>query len=204
MLKNIDIIIPIMNSDVFDIICKRRSIRRFKQQSIPQKILDMMIDAARHGPSAANLQPLEYIAVNDQNLCKKIFPLISWAGYLPEWQPKEDEQPTAYVAILVSNENQWVQRDIGLASAHIVLAAEAELIGSCILCNIKKEPLKELLKIPDDVQLDSLIALGYKNENPVMEESDDTIKYYFDGGQRLHVPKKPIKSILHHNTYENK
>jgi len=161
-----------------------------------------MIEAARIAPSAANLQPLEYILITDKELCHNIFPHITWANYLhPSWKPSTNEQPTAYIAIIITEENPYYQRDIGLVSAHIVLTAESEDIGSCILCNIDKKQLTTLLHIPAAKTLDSLIALGYKNEHPIMEERSDTIKYYLDDHDRLHVPKKPLSRIMHHNIY---
>jgi len=47
-------------------IIKRRSIRRFKDMPIPYKILNKCVNAARLAPSAANLQSLEYIVVDEE------------------------------------------------------------------------------------------------------------------------------------------
>ena len=193
-----------MTMDLYETIQKRRSIRRFEQKPIEKEILRKMIDAARLAPSAANLQPLEYIIVTNPKQCTKIFPTISWAGYLKTWTPSLDEQPTGYIAILVNEKNKYYQRDVGLASAYISLIAEAEHIGSCILCNIDKNKLTKILEIPESKTLDSLIALGYKKEHPVLEETDETIKYYLDDQDKLHVPKKPLKTILSEETYQQK
>ncbi|MFO8077223.1 MAG: nitroreductase family protein [Thermoplasmatota archaeon] len=193
-----------MSLAISEIIKKRRSIRRYKQKQIPEDLLEQMIEAARRAPSAANLQPLEYILINKKELCQNIFPHISWAGYLqPSWQPATDEQPTAYIAIIVNEENPYYQRDVGLSSAHIVLTAEAEDIGSCILCSIDKKQIKKILHIPPTKTLDSLIALGYKKEHPIMENRSDTIKYYLDKENILHVPKKPLAQVMHKNIYNH-
>ena len=50
----------------YETIIKRRSIRRFKDMPVPYKILKNCVDAVRLAPSAANLQPLEYIVVDEE------------------------------------------------------------------------------------------------------------------------------------------
>ncbi len=189
--------------DFNDLIKNRRTIRRFKQTPIPHNILIEMIDAARRAPSAANLQPLQYIIITDESLRNRIFPFIKWAGYItPAWSPSPEERPTAYIAILVMNQkNQYYQRDIGLASAHIIFSAENHNIGSCILCNINIQQISKIVDIPDNVLLDSLIALGYKNETSILEDNDTTVQYYRDDEKIHHVPKRTLRSIIHYNTY---
>jgi nitroreductase len=46
----------------------RRSIRRFKSDAIPQKILEELIDSARLAPSGSNAQPWRFKIVTDQIL----------------------------------------------------------------------------------------------------------------------------------------
>ena len=50
----------------YETIIKRRSIRRFKDMPVPYQILNNCVNAARLAPSAANLQPLEYIVVDEE------------------------------------------------------------------------------------------------------------------------------------------
>ena len=127
--------------NVYNAILARRSIRRFKQQPIDKELLIKFVDAARIAPSAANLQPLEYIVVNDKKVCEEIFDTIAWAAYIkPTWAPSEEERPTAYIIILTKDiDNKWYTRDVGLASENIVLMTESENIGSCILCSINNK-----------------------------------------------------------------
>jgi len=187
---------------VYDAILSRRSIRRFKQKPIKTELLKKLVNAARLAPSAANLQPLEFFVVNNEKSCSRIFETIAWAGYLKDWTPSKKEKPTAYIVILVKNiNNSWYIRDVSLASENIVLTAESEGIGSCILLNINKDKLREILKIPKDIEIDSIIALGYKAEHPLTEEMKDSVKYWKDEKQVLHVPKRKLEDILHINKF---
>ena len=52
--------------DLFDIITKRRSIRTFKKQEVPQATIEKLIEAARWAPSAGNVQPWAFVVVNSQ------------------------------------------------------------------------------------------------------------------------------------------
>lgn len=189
--------------DVYNLIISRRSIRRFKQTSIDIKSLKKFVNAGRLAPSAANLQPVEYFIINDKKLCLKIFYTIGWAGYIkPRWKPSKEERPTAYIVLLVTNtNNKYYLRDVSLATENIVLAAEAEGIGSCILCNIDRNKIRQILLIPKNMNIDSLIALGYKNEEPIVEDMIDTIKYWRDENLVLHVPKRKLNDIIHINRY---
>ena len=135
--------------DVYDAIISRRTIRRFQQKPIKINLLRKFVNAGRLAPSAANLQPLEYFIVTEKELCSKIFEMIGWAVYItPKWTPSLEERPTAYIVILVNDiNNKFYTRDVSLASENIVLAAEGEGIGSCILCNINRNKIQEILKI---------------------------------------------------------
>jgi nitroreductase len=187
----------------YDVIISRRSIRRFKQKQIKIEILKKLINAARLAPSAANLQVLEYIIVNNKNLCSKIFNTIGWAAYIkPTWSPKKEERPTSYIIILTNNiDNKYYIRDVSLATENIVLAAESEKIGSCILLNIKRNEIRKILKIPDNLHIDSVIALGYKGEQPVIENIKDSVKYWRDKNNILHVPKRKLEDIIYINEF---
>jgi len=196
----------VINLDVYNAILSRRSIRRFQQKPIKIDILKKLVNAARLAPSAANLQPIEYFIVDDKDLCEKIFETIGWAGYIkPKWTPSENERPVAYIIILNKDiDKNWNIRDASLSSENIVLCAEAEGIGSCILLNVDKEKIKEILKIPEEIFIDSVIALGYKAEKSVVEDYVDSVKYWRDEKQVLHVPKKKLEDVMHVNKFLNK
>ncbi len=62
--------------DLLDLLRKRRNIRRFKPEPIPDEYVDKIIEAARWAPSGANSQPWEFIVVRKQELRDKIIELI--------------------------------------------------------------------------------------------------------------------------------
>jgi len=166
-------------------------------------VLKKFVNAARVAPSAANFQPLEYYIISEKKLCEKIFETLGWAGYIkPKWTPDESERPTAYIVILVREDlNKYYKWDVGLSAENLMLVAEEENIGSCILLNIDRKKLRKILDIPDSLYIDSVIALGYKSETAVMEDMIDSVKYYRDENEVLHVPKRKLGDILHINKF---
>jgi nitroreductase len=188
---------------VYDAIISRRSIRRFQQKPIDLEVLKKCMNAGRLAPSAANLQPLEYCIVIDKTLGAQLFETLHWAAYIqPKWTPKETERPTAYIIVLVKDtQNPYYERDVGFATENIVIAAEGEGLGSCILCNIERVKIQDICKIPLTLAVDSVIALGYKAETSVVEDLKDSVKYWRDEKDILHVPKRKLDDIIHINKF---
>ncbi|MCK4261895.1 nitroreductase family protein [bacterium] len=189
---------------VYEAICKRRTIRRFSQEPVPKEILEKLIKAARLAPSAANLQPCEYVVVDEPGLIEQVFKTLRWAGYIvPRGDPPEGERPVAYIVVLLNKEKVKAggERDAAASIGNIVLAALEEGIGSCWLGSIERETLRGILNIPNRCDIDSVVALGYPKESPVVEEMKDSIKYWKDNKNILHVPKRRLEDILHWNKY---
>src|SRR3989304_2702112 len=64
----------------------------------PGETLKGRVGVARLSASSANLQPLKYILSFDQVTNSRVFPSLSWAGYLKDWPgPREGERPWAYI-----------------------------------------------------------------------------------------------------------
>ena len=92
--------------------------------------------------------------------------------------------------------------DAAAAIENILLAAWAKGIGSCWIGSIKRDELRKILALPHNYSIDSVIALGWAAEEPVMEDCcDESIKYYLDENDRLHVPKRLLKDIMHINKF---
>jgi nitroreductase len=190
---------------IFELIKKRRTIRRFKQNSIPIDVLTSIVDTARKAPSAANKQPLEFILVNDTNLLPPLFSHTRWAAYLPkeDGPPPGGQRPVAYVVVLVNKAQtleKWTAHDSGAAIENMILAALSKGIGTCWIGSLNRESISELLNIPKEYNVDSVLALGYPDEQPQEVVFTDSVKYYKKNGT-LFVPKKTFDETFHHNKF---
>jgi len=190
---------------VYDVILKRRSIRRFKQKAIPETLLKKLINAARHAPSGANLQPCEFILINKKQTLKGIFSTLKWAGYIrPLGDPPKDKRPAAYIVVLINNKKNPLTptEDAAAAVENILLVAVSHGVGSCWLGSIDKNKIRRILKIPSYCEVKYVIALGYPDEKPKIETAKDSIKYYKDRKGTLCVPKRPLGEVLGINKYK--
>jgi nitroreductase len=189
-------------TDLYKLIISRRSVRLFNQKPVSLKILKAVINAARLGPSAANLQFLEYLVISEKKAREKVFKALHWAGYVqPRRNPPPALRPMAYIIILINKERAKEPnlRDVGAAAENILLSLLSFGLGGCWLQNIDKESLYGQFKLSPRYEIDSVIAAGYPEESPKLETSSREVKYWLDKNNTLHVPKRPLADVFHHH-----
>ena len=191
---------------IYELILSRRTIRRFKQKRIHFELLTKIVNAGRIAPSASNLQPCEFMVIDDSELIKQIYETTKWAGYLPAetGPPPPAKRPTAFIVVLLNRERceRGGEHDAAAAIMNMIYTAQEEGIGSCWIGSVDRKKVKVLTGLADFYDIDSVLALGYTDENPRMEEIESTVTYWRDEQGILHVPKRPLHNILHHNTYK--
>ena len=64
-------------NSLLDLLKKRRTIRRFRPDPVPDEYIEKIIEAARWAPSGLNTQPWEFFVVKRKELRKQIVDLIS-------------------------------------------------------------------------------------------------------------------------------
>ncbi|MBU4332637.1 nitroreductase family protein [Patescibacteria group bacterium] len=186
--------------NTYNLILKRRTIRKFQQKKLPKQVLLDCLNAARLAPSGANRQPLEYILVA-KNL-ESVFNCTHWAGYLDNSAPQQNEEPMAYIIILSHKKiNPEPKYDVGFAAENIILTALEKEIAGCVIGSLDKAKLAKILDIPESYTVELVIALGYPKQKSVAEESKGELKYWLDEKNVLHVPKRRLKDILHEEKF---
>jgi len=150
-----------------DFIKTRRSIRRFTEKPIEKEKISLLIEAALRSPSSRGFNPWQFVVIDD----KKLLEALSrskphGSGFL--------KGASLGIAVLsdVSQSDVWVE-DAAIASIFIHLAAHDLGLGSCWIQIRKREHdtdksadtyVKEILKIPDHLRVQSIIAIGYPDE----------------------------------------
>jgi nitroreductase len=184
-----------------DLILKNRSYRRFYQE-VPVEIetLKELVDLARLAHSARNLQALKFFLSADPQQNARIFPHLSWAGYLKDWPgPAEGERPSAYILILNDKEiGQSMGPDEGIAALSILLGATERGLGGCIIASIDREKVARALGLPEQYEIRLAVPLGKPREKVALEavRPDGDIKYWRDGESIHHVPKRSLEEII--------
>ncbi len=183
-----------------DLVFRTRSYRRFDEShQITYEILEGLIDLARLSASTANRQPLKYVICNIPDKCRRVFPSLAWAGYLKEWDgPSEGERPSAYIIILGDRSiTESCGVDPGIAAQSIMLGATEAGLGGCIIASVKREQLRNELKIPEKFEILLVLALGKPVEKVIVDEmKNGDIKYWRDPEKNHHVPKRPLNEII--------
>lgn len=177
-----------------------RSCRRFRQeQTIAIDTLHQLIDLARLGGSAKNLQPLKYLVTNEPAGNDAIFPHLGWAGYLPEWPgPAAGERPAAYIVCLLDTRlAKEAACDLGIASQNILLGATELGLAGCRIASISPK-LHRQLGLAEHLEILLVIALGAPAEKVVLEaiEPNGNIRYWHTANQTHHVPKRRLADII--------
>ncbi|MFO8165135.1 MAG: nitroreductase family protein [Thermodesulfobacteriota bacterium] len=189
-----------MNS-LYDLVLRNRSCRRFEESSaIPRDTLVELVALARSTASAANRQPLKYIISADSQTNGRIFPCLTWAAYLKDWDgPVPGERPSAYIVILIDKtitDDWWC--DDGIAAQTILLGAVEKGLAGCMMGSIQKERLRQELDIPDHLMIRLVLALGKPAETRVLEdlEQGGDIRYWRDEKNIHHVPKRSLEELI--------
>lgn len=168
-----------------DLIKTRRSIRKFKPVSIEDEKIDLIVEAALRSPSSRGFNPWRFIVVKNPSLIQKLsISKTHGSAFLKN----------APLAIVVcadpSKSDVWVE-DASIASIFIHLAAHDLGLGSCWIQIRKREHtenitsdayVKEVLEIPDNIVIESIIAIGYPDEvkSPHPKDSLQFQKVSFD------------------------
>jgi nitroreductase len=183
-----------------EMIFKTRSYRRFDESfHIEYKTLEELVDLARLSASGGNRQPLKYLIYNSPEDCGRVFPSVVWAAYLKDWDgPATGERPSGYIIILGDNSiTEAFGVDHGIAAQSIMLGATEAGLGGCMIASIKREQLRNELKIPERYEILLILALGKPVEKVIIDEiKDNDVKYWRDPENNHHVPKRPLNDLI--------
>ena len=156
-------------SDFLQLVMARQSDRAYvPSRKIEREKLERILEAARMAPSACNGQPWHFTVVTEDKLLSEIAAATASLG-----MNKFAKDASALVLITHESTNitsklgcgikdkDFPMMDLGIASAYMTLAAEAEGIGSCILGWFDEKKIKELVGIPKSKRLMLIVTLGY-------------------------------------------
>lgn len=167
-----------------NIIFKRVSVRKYKTEPVSKEKVEMLLKAGMAAPSARNLQPWEFLVIQNKETLQKIAQLGPNAHML-------SEAPLAIVVCgnldketeHVKGKNYWVQ-DCSAVTQNIMLQAVEFGLGSVWIGTFPKEemmkPLKQFLKLPDNIIPFSTIAIGYAAEDVEPKDKFDKTKVHYE------------------------
>jgi nitroreductase len=146
--------------DLFETVEKRRSIRKFKPNPIPDKDLKKILEAGRLAPSGGNRQPWSFIVVRKPETKKKLAAVANLQRFIAD-------ADTVLIALgdpAVSK--SLYKQDPMIAIEHMVLASTALGYGTCWIGAFNENDVKEIAKVPENMTVIALLPIGVPDENP--------------------------------------
>jgi len=163
--------------EFFEALSTRRSIRTYQDRSIEEEKLHAVLDAVRASPSWANQQCWRLVVVRDAATKQGISELsylesfFAPKGYKTNPAMKALAQAPAVIVLCADPTQSGTVRgqdyylaDAGIAAQSLMLAAQAEGLGTVFVGIFQEEPLRDLLGIPESIRVVGLFPLGYPAE----------------------------------------
>lgn len=157
------------------IIFKRKSVRKFKEEMVPDELIENLLKAGMQAPSSCNSQPWEFIVVDRKEDKEAISRMHQFA------KPAAN---ASHLIITLGNLNEakvhrMIDQDLGACNENILLQATHEGLGAVWLgfhpIEDRTLRLKEYLEIPDYCIPFSVICVGYpENEGEVKLRYDES------------------------------
>jgi len=151
--------------DILEIIRARRSIRKFRPEAVSSELIEKILEAGRWAPSGLNNQPWRFAVITSRTTISEISKLTHYAKIVNASQ-------ALIPVFLDTGKSYHREKDIqaiGACLQNMLLEAHSLGLGAVWLGEIIKSAAQigELLRLPRDLELMAVIALGYPEENPL-------------------------------------
>ncbi len=162
------------------LIKRRRSVRKYLEKNVENKLIENILDSAACAPSAGNHQPWEFIVVKKQALKND----LAEASFNQKWI---SQAPVLIVACVNNRLAGAVFGERGLrlygiqsvaaAIQNILLSAESLGLGTCWVGAFSEMMVARILQCPDYVRPCAIITLGYPAESPPKPNRQEMKEY---------------------------
>jgi len=155
--------VDVKAKDLMEIIKTRRSIRRFKDQSVDDEIIKDIINMGTWAPSGLNNQPWKFVIIKDEELKNKIAQQTKYSYII-------QNAPVCIAVFLDNNQSYNRVKDIqaiGACIQNMLLTIHSFGLGGVWLGEIlnKREEVEKILNVPSELELMAVVAFGYPAES---------------------------------------
>ena len=172
--------------DVFSCIATRHSTRKFKEEPMPQEVLDKVIEAGRQAPSGKHKNQSRFIVIRKKEVLQELIALVQQEFAKMEVTPENDDNfggairaakkggyvfmYNAPVLIVVANKRDYGNKyaDVSCAMQNMMLAANALDLGSCWINQLRwlqDNPVLraylQKLGMAEDEEVCASLSIGY-------------------------------------------
>lgn len=154
--------------DFFEAVKNRRSIRRYTKEKVSDDLIAKILESGRWAPSADNSQPWYFIVLRDKEVRERVAETATWGEFLAD-------APIGIAVVVDPRSSTHSVEDGAAATENMLLAAHALGLGACWIGSYNsfyEEDVKNMLGIPKDKRLLSIISIGYPDEHPKKSRKD--------------------------------
>lgn len=167
----------------------RRSIRKFKSTKPDWRIIIECIDSMRYSPMAGNNFTLKFILIDDPDKIQKLAEaaqqdFISEAHYVVAVCTTPGRTETAYG----ERGKIYTKQQAGAAIQNFLLRLTEEKLATCWVGHFVDEQVKDILEIPEEIQVEAMFPIGYAYEKPKDKrhiELDNTLYFNKYGNKKM-------------------
>lgn len=154
--------------DILQIIQERRSIRKFQERGLPEKVVEELKEALRWAPSAGNLQSRFFYFVFNAKIRRELADAALEQEFV-------GEAPLVVVACADQHVVQrygsrgrdlYMLQDVACSIENLLLVAHARGLGAIFVGAIDEERTRAILKIPAYLRPVAMVPAGYPDEHP--------------------------------------
>ncbi len=166
--------------DTIECILTRRSIRKYMDGKVPDKVVKQLLQAAMAAPSSANEQPWQFVIIRDRQVLNLVSTIHTYSYMVSQ----------AALAILVCEDPTFEVNtgrgplDCCSATMNILLSAHSLGLGAVWVGIYPVEErisrIREMLSIPSHVIPISLVSLGYPAEKLLGEDRFKQERVHYD------------------------
>jgi len=166
-----------LNSDeVLKLMKERRSIRDYKNEEVPNSLINKILEAGRWCQSSANRQPWRFIVIRDKELIKKLSQVTSYGSFVKE---------APVVIAIVTNINEsptFHLHDSAMAAHQMCLMVSALDLGTCWIGTMDRLKCAKLLKLKQEEHLTTILPIGIPQNipNPTPRKNLKDLVTYID------------------------
>lgn len=160
---------------MLELLMKRRTIRKYKTDKVPNQMQNDLIKAALLSPSSRKANPWEFVLVNDEFYLEQLSSAKKGAAFLKS-------APLGIVVLAdESKSDVWIE-DTSIALIIIQLAAEAMGLGSCWIqirdrmyneTQTSEDYIRGVLDIPENYRVEAIISIGFPDEEKAPHSEED-------------------------------
>src|SRR5690554_1196184 len=144
-----------MPSPVYDTIRAKRAVRNFRDELLPPEVVERILNAGRLSGSAKNMQPWQFVAVQNRATLQALSECGAFARHLAG---------AALGIALVTPDlffRLTVPFDLGRATQNMMLTAWELGVGSVMATMYRPDRARDILQAPPDVTIPWCISFGY-------------------------------------------